>query len=68
MFENCIVDNVSCKGQIDKYVMLIAGILANNTDWQEEKINQFCFDLALSQAQKIHHDMQLKEQMQKEKN
>ena len=34
------------KGQIDKYVTAIAGILANNTDWQEEKINQFCFDLA----------------------
>ena len=34
------------KGQIDKYVTAIAGILANNTDWHEEKINQFCFDLA----------------------
>ena len=34
------------KGQRDKYVTAIAGILANNTDWHEEKINQFCFDLA----------------------
>ena len=33
-------------GQIDNYVSSIAGILAKHTDWQDEKINTFCFDLA----------------------
>ena len=33
-------------GQIDNYVTSIAGILAKHTDWSDEKINTFCFDLA----------------------
>ena len=33
-------------GQRDIYISSIAGILANHTDWTDEKINQFCFDLA----------------------
>ncbi len=34
------------QGQRNKYVTAIAGILAAHTDWTDEKINQFCFDLA----------------------
>ena len=33
-------------GQRDIYISSIAGVLANHTDWTDEKINQFCFDLA----------------------
>ena len=33
-------------GQRDIYVTAIAGILAKHTDWTDEHINQFCFDLA----------------------
>ena len=33
-------------GQRNKYVTSIAGILAKHTDWVDERINQFCFDLA----------------------
>ena len=33
-------------GQRNKYVTAIAGILAKHTDWVDERINQFCFDLA----------------------
>ena len=36
----------SIKGQIDDYVTSIAGILKKHSDWSEEKINNFCFDLA----------------------
>ena len=33
-------------GQRDNYITAIAGILAKHTDWSDEKINTFCFDLA----------------------
>ena len=33
-------------GQRDTYMTSIAGILAHHTDWTDEKINSFCFDLA----------------------
>jgi hypothetical protein len=33
-------------GQRDNYISSIAGILAKHTDWSDEKINTFCFDLA----------------------
>jgi len=33
-------------GQRDNYISAIAGILAKHTDWSDEKINTFCFDLA----------------------
>ena len=34
------------KGQIDDYVTSIAGILKKHSEWSDEKINNFCFDLA----------------------
>ena len=34
------------QGQRNVYMTSIAGVLAKHTDWTEEKINQFCFDLA----------------------
>ena len=33
-------------GQRNIFVTSIAGILAKHTDWVDERINQFCFDLA----------------------
>ena len=33
-------------GQRDVFITAIAGIFAKHTDWTDEKINQFCFDLA----------------------
>jgi hypothetical protein len=33
-------------GQRNIFVSSIAGILAKHTDWVDERINQFCFDLA----------------------
>jgi len=33
-------------GQRDNYITAIAGILAKHTDWTDERINSFCFDLA----------------------
>jgi len=33
-------------GQRDAFITAIAGIFAKHTDWTDEKINQFCFDLA----------------------
>ncbi len=35
------------KGQRNVFINSIGGILAKHTDWTEEHINQFCFDLAL---------------------
>ena len=34
------------QGLRNKYVTAIAGILAKNTEWVDQKINEFCFDLA----------------------
>ena len=34
------------KGSRNEYINSIAGILSRHTDWTEEKINSFCFDLA----------------------
>ena len=34
------------EGQRDFYMTSVAGILAKHTDWVDEKINTFCFDLA----------------------
>ena len=33
-------------GQRDVFITAIAGIFSKHTDWTDEKINQFCFDLA----------------------
>jgi hypothetical protein len=34
------------QGQRNVFMTSIAGVLAKHTDWTDEKINQFCFDLA----------------------
>ena len=50
MKEICLKTSLSVMfpplGQRDTYMTSIAGILAHHTDWTDEKINSFCFDLA----------------------